>query len=175
MKKILFFIVTFLFVYTIYAQNGIDYSIDSPITAKISNGDVATGVHIVQSKESLYYISNKYNLTVDELCEINNIHKNVPLHVSQSLKIVAFYQKDGGNTSLNTDQPSVLKEVKQNIVRKISEPVENAMEKGTYHVIQFKETLYSISKQYGTTVTKLKRLNNLDSNLISLGQKLRVK
>ena len=170
MKKILFFAIVFVSC-TSNAQNGIDYSIDSPITEKITNGDVATGVHIVQAKESLYYISNKYNLTVDELCEINNIHKNVPLHISQSLKIVAFYQKDS-NSNVTTSNEPLTKETPKKVV-KINQPLETS--NATYHIIKFKETLYSISKQYGLTVSQLKTMNNLDSNLISLGQNLRVK
>ena len=170
MKKILFFAIVFMSC-TSNAQNGIDYSIDSPITEKITNGDVATGVHIVQAKESLYSISSKYNLTVDELCEINNIHKNVPLHISQSLKIVAFYQKDSNNATTPSKKP-LIKETPKKVV-KINQPLETS--NATYHVIKFKETLYSISRQYGLTVNQLKRMNNLDSNLISLGQKLRVK
>ncbi|TBN06652.1 LysM peptidoglycan-binding domain-containing protein [Hyunsoonleella flava] len=37
------------------------------------------------------------------------------------------------------------------------------------------DTLYSIAKKNNTTVTALKRLNNLKNNLISIGQKLRLK
>jgi flagellum-specific peptidoglycan hydrolase FlgJ len=36
------------------------------------------------------------------------------------------------------------------------------------------DTLYSISKSFGLSVTELKRLNNLASNTISIGQELRV-
>ena len=37
------------------------------------------------------------------------------------------------------------------------------------------DTLYSISQQYNLRPEELKRLNGLDSNIISLGQKLRVR
>ncbi|MCB0703782.1 MAG: LysM peptidoglycan-binding domain-containing protein [Saprospiraceae bacterium] len=45
----------------------------------------------------------------------------------------------------------------------------------TYHTVIKGDTLYSLSKRYGTTVDKLKQLNNLSSNIISVGQKLRIK
>jgi len=49
----------------------------------------------------------------------------------------------------------------------------NVVAKG-YHLVLKKETLYSISKQYNTTVEALRELNNLSSNDISIGQQLRV-
>ena len=43
------------------------------------------------------------------------------------------------------------------------------------HIIKKGDTLYSLSKRYGTTVDELKRLNNLSDNNLSIGQKLIVK
>ncbi len=44
-----------------------------------------------------------------------------------------------------------------------------------YHTVKQNETLYSIAKLYHISVSKLKRLNNLDGNTIALGQVLVVK
>lgn len=44
----------------------------------------------------------------------------------------------------------------------------------TYHTVAKGETLYRIARQYGVTVDDLKAWNNLTSNLIKVGQKLRV-
>lgn len=43
-----------------------------------------------------------------------------------------------------------------------------------YHVVDKGDTLYNISKRYGISVAKLKELNQLASDNISLGQKLNV-
>ncbi len=43
-----------------------------------------------------------------------------------------------------------------------------------YHIVAKGDTLYNISKRYGTTVDKLKRDNYLSSNLISIGQRLKI-
>jgi len=37
------------------------------------------------------------------------------------------------------------------------------------------DTLFSIASRYGTTVDELKRLNNLSSNVLSIGQILRIR
>ncbi len=57
---------------------------------------------------------------------------------------------------------------------KVEEIVEVASSNYT-HQVQQGDTLYNISKRYNTTVDELKRLNNLSSNDISIGQVLRVK
>lgn len=36
------------------------------------------------------------------------------------------------------------------------------------------DTLYSIAKKYNTTVDELKKLNNLTSNTLSIGQTLKI-
>ncbi|MBS3741303.1 MAG: LysM peptidoglycan-binding domain-containing protein [Candidatus Cloacimonetes bacterium] len=41
-----------------------------------------------------------------------------------------------------------------------------------YHIVKKGETLYSISKKYDTTVEQLKRINQLESNTILVGQKI---
>lgn len=43
-----------------------------------------------------------------------------------------------------------------------------------YYTVKKGDTLYSIAKKYGTTVDNLKEMNNLSSNILSIGQKLLV-
>ncbi|MFT5765749.1 MAG: LysM repeat protein [Saprospiraceae bacterium] len=45
---------------------------------------------------------------------------------------------------------------------------------GVYYLAVKGDTLFSISRKYGTTVEAIKRLNNLTSNTISIGQRLRI-
>ena len=40
------------------------------------------------------------------------------------------------------------------------------------YVVQRGDSLYSIAREYGTTVDDLKRTNNLTSNLLNIGQRL---
>lgn len=44
-----------------------------------------------------------------------------------------------------------------------------------YHEVVKGDTLYNISKRYDTTVDKLRELNDLNNNLIKIGQKIRVR
>lgn len=48
------------------------------------------------------------------------------------------------------------------------------LSKDGYHIVENGETLYSISIKYNTSVQKIKKLNNLSSSKIIIGQKLKV-
>lgn len=47
-------------------------------------------------------------------------------------------------------------------------------EQTDYYTVKAGDTLYGIARKFGTTVDKLKKLNNLSSNILSIGQKLLV-
>jgi len=52
--------------------------------------------------------------------------------------------------------------------------LKDGAKRGDYHIVAKKETLYSISKKYNTTVEELKDKNNLKVNDLSIGQELKV-
>ena len=43
-----------------------------------------------------------------------------------------------------------------------------------YYIVQSGDSLWSISKRFGLSVDKLKDINNLSSNLLSIGQTLKI-
>ena len=45
----------------------------------------------------------------------------------------------------------------------------------SYYTVEVGDSLYGIANKYGMTVEELKKLNNLQNNLLSIGQKLIVK
>lgn len=53
-------------------------------------------------------------------------------------------------------------------------PAPPATTTGPYHVVVKGDTLYSLSRKYGTTVTQIKQWNNLTSDNIKIGQVLRI-
>lgn len=56
-----------------------------------------------------------------------------------------------------------------------TDPTTTPVTNRQYHAVAAGETLYGISRRYGMTVEELKRLNQLTTNTISIGQQLRVK
>ena len=108
-----------------------------------SGGSSTTNSYVVKSGDTLWSIAKKYGVSVDELKEKNNLTSNA-LSINQVLLI-----------------PTVLEEVPEEI--------------GEYYTVVSGDTLYSIANKYGLTVDELKSLNNLSSNLLSIGQRLLVK
>ncbi len=42
------------------------------------------------------------------------------------------------------------------------------------YIVKSKDTLYSIAKKYNTSVSEIKTLNNLTSNILSIGQVIKI-
>lgn len=104
--------------------------------------DIITNEYIVKAGDTLYKIANIYNLSVADLINANNLANN-NLTVGQKLIIPTGSQP--------TPVPSY-----QN-----------------YYVTKG-DNLYAIAREYNTTVQELMKINNLTSNLLSLGQVLKV-
>ena len=104
-----------------------------------------SNIYIVKSGDSLYSIARKYNTTVDELKKLNNLSNNV-LSIGQVLKIPS---SESNNTGSNTGTTNT-------------------------YVVKSGDSLYSIARKYNTTVDEIKRLNNLSSNVLSIGQVLKI-
>lgn len=105
--------------------------------------------HIVKKGETLSSIARKYNLTLAQIYRLNNVENFDSIKIGQ--EIVVGYQEEN---SLSTD--------------------ENSFNNNSYHNVVAGETLYRIAKNYNLTVSKLKSLNGLDTNIISIGQQLKV-
>jgi LysM repeat protein len=106
-------------------------------------------VHKVVEKETLFSISRQYNVTIDEIKQWNKLPDNA-LAVGQELVIKATNTIPG----MPQTQPVEMKSAK------------------TVHTVAEKETLFSISRQYGVTVEQLKTWNNLTTEELKIGQVL---
>ncbi len=107
--------------------------------------------HTVASGETLFSISRLYGLTVDEIKSQNQITDNA-ISVGQQLKVKKT--ADENKVESRPDQTA-------------------GVEKG-FHRVQPKETLFSISRDYGVTVQQLKEWNNLTGSNLDINQVIRV-
>lgn len=163
---------------------------------KIPSALLPESTYIVKKGDSLYSIANKYNTTVDELKRINNLTSNI-LRIGQVLKLpsdkVSDVEKEENTISYTVQKGDSL----YSIARKYSTTIDkikdlnnlttNLLSIGqvlliptdtnleTTYTVQKGDSLYSIAKKYDTTVDRLKQLNNLSSNLLSIGQMLIVR
>ena len=153
-------------------------------------------IYIVKKGDSLYSIANKYNTTVEELKRINNLTSNI-LSIGQVLKLPSdkannvekeentisyTVQKGDSLYSIARKYDTTIDRIKDlnnlttnllSIGQVLLIPTDTNLE--TTYTVQKGDSLYSIAKKYNTTVDRLKQLNNLTSNLLSIGQILIVR
>ena len=152
---------------------------------------ITKDIYTVKSGDTLYSIARKYNITVDELKELNNLSNNTlsigqKLYVTKELPITeTTYTVVAGDTLYNiankfkvsVDNLKLINKLTNNIlsigqILKIPDgTIAQDQSKFTY-TVQNGDTLYSIARIYNTTVDEIKRLNNLTNNNLSIGQTL---
>ncbi|MBO5182908.1 MAG: LysM peptidoglycan-binding domain-containing protein [Bacilli bacterium] len=115
-------------------------SIGQILVIPTAKEEIVSQTYVVQSGDSLYKIAQKFNTTVNELKKLNNLSSNL-LQIGQVLTI-------SGKTDI--------------------EPSDNI------YIVKSGDSLYQIALKYNTTVNEIKSLNNLTSNLLSIGQKLKI-
>lgn len=135
-------------------------------TAAVSHSASAAAtpdVYTVQNGDTLSAIEQKYNVSVATLKSINGLSSD-DLSIGQKLKLkgqAAPEKAAAPKTSANTSTA-----VAENNVQK-----QAASSNGTY-VVDAGDSLWLISKDKGISISKLKKINHLDSNIIYPGQKL---
>ncbi len=166
---------------------GITYSYDGPMLNE--------NYYIVQAGDSLWSISRKFGISVDKLKELNNLSSN-SLSVGQRLlvkdtsssdEVGVYYTVKAGDTlygiankyDLSVDDLKKMNNLTSNnlsVGQKllVSGTGENIESEYDTYVVKSGDNLYAIARRYGITVDKLKDINNLSSNLLSVGQKLLV-
>ena len=165
-----------------------------PSTGKEEVSDYIT--YKVVSGDSLYSIAKKYNITINEIKNLNNLSSNL-LSIGQVLKIPGTskeevsgyitYKVVSGDSlySIAKKYNTTVNEIKSlnnlssnllNIGQVLKIPGTSKEEVSgyiTYKVVSG-DNLYSIARRYNTTVDKIKSLNGLSSNLLSIGQVLKI-
>ena len=148
--------------------------------------------YIVQAGDTLYKISSMFNISVQELMALNNL-SSTNLSIGQKLKVA---KKDEENNSDKTIYTVVKGDTLYQIAQKYSVSVQDIIDannlvstslsigqklliptsnnKDTLYTVVSGDSLYKIANQYGVTVDEIKKLNNLTSNLLSIGQVLKI-
>lgn len=149
-------------------------------------------VYTVEKGDTLYGIANKYNTTVDDIIVYNNL-ASTNLSVGQKILIPNIYTesdqydtytvkkgdslyKIANEYNTTVDELMKLNNLSSNLLsigQKILIPKQNESQDFDY-IVKLGDTLYSIANKYNTTVNEIKNLNNLNSNLLTVGQTLKL-
>ncbi|MCI5941117.1 MAG: LysM peptidoglycan-binding domain-containing protein [Ligilactobacillus animalis] len=120
-------------------------------TAQNSNQTQASGngTYTVKAGDSLWAIANSHKMTLNDLKRINNLSSDL-IYVGQTLKVT----KGAVTTANKTNAQSSTKKT---------------------YTVKAGDSLWRIASNNGTTVNQLKALNNLTSDMIYVGQNLKLK
>lgn len=125
-------------------------------------------IHTVQPGETLFAISREYGVTIAEIQAWNNL-AGTQLSRGQELTIFT----DNTSTSDPQNEREVTDEnmePRQSIVRD-----RDGTRGTTYYTVRSGDTLIRIAREHDMTVSQLKDLNDLQSDVIRVGQRLTVR
>ncbi len=114
--------------------------------------------HKIQNGETLSDIAKKYQVSMNNIAEANNIKSYSKIIAGRSIKIP--------KTKLIAYTSSFETGKKQDA---------SSSNNNFYYKVESGDALWTIARRYDTNVKKLKKLNNLDSEQISVGQILKIK
>lgn len=160
-----------------------------------SNGtDSGTTLYTVVSGDNLYLIASRYGVNVVDIINLNNLTSTV-LTPGQVLRIPSTsstptfttYIVKRGDTlyaiassyGVSVDELKNLNNLTSNILsigQELMIPTDKTITETNYEVytVVSGDTLYGIASRYGVSVDDIKALNNLTSNLLSVGQRLQI-
>jgi len=124
-----------------------------PYTPRPKSQPLTTGggfIHVVVAKEGMYSIAKAYNVSVDEIKQWNNL-SSTDLAIGQEVVIKKRNTVPTSSTQTSVTPPSNPKNT---------------------HIVEAKETMFSITQKYGITYQQLKDWNKLEGNELSIGQVL---
>ena len=111
-------------------------------------------IHVVKSGETLSEIAESYGIGLSKVRAANGLRSN-NIRVGQRLVIPATAKNLSGTVTQKTSTSS-------------------ASDDSKVYVVRSGDTLSSIAGRYRTTIAKLKNLNNLKSNTLHIGDRLRL-
>jgi membrane-bound lytic murein transglycosylase D len=107
--------------------------------------------HYVRRGQTVSEIASRYGTTVSAIARLNRLSRNYLIRPGQRLKVPSRGSGASGTPRSLTQEGEKL-----------------------IYVVKRGDTLYNIAKSFNTTVSNIKRMNSLRSDLLSVGQKLTI-
>lgn len=125
--------------------------------ASNTSGVASTGIHVVKENETLFSVSRQYKVSVASLRELNQL-KSDTIFVGQKLKILAV----ANNNVVRNNNASAKK------------ATETSVKKTTKYKVVAGDSLSVIAQKHSVSTSELKRVNNLTSDNVRVGQVLSI-
>ena len=182
-------------------QNNYKEYVDAVVDAVIATYEGETipslpesgNYYVVQNGDSLWKIANKYGITVNELKSLNGLTSN-NLTVGQILEVPGSSSSASGTYTVKSgdslwkianEYGLTVAELKSlngltsdNLsvgqVLKVSNSSGSSNSSSNTYTVKSGDSLWKIANGYGVTVNELKSLNDLTSDILSIGQVLKI-
>ncbi len=137
----------------------------------------------VEQGDTLYSISRRHNVSIDEIAATNGLQKPYSVKVGQYLMIPApgvpvtsWNKPDSKPASAVRKVTSIAKNGRSSAPRNPAFSTKRGQTtRAAYHTVQSGETLYGISRKYGLKPADLAERNNIGSDMnIRVGQRLKI-
>lgn len=121
----------------------------------------------VKKGDSLYKIAKKFHVSVDELKEINHIDDG---KLKPGMKLIIA--KDKAKVKEHKREGNTKEQIKT--VQK-TESVSTDYKDSEFHIVKKGDTLASIARKYGISISEIKEINDLKTKKLKIGQKILLK
>ncbi len=149
-------------------------------------------VHRVKKGESISQISKKYNVPVELIASWNDLSANHKIRTGQQLSLYLDKNDKGSQTAVD-NSATVAKNPKENTAIILASKTKKVLSQETitkvtinklqeadksklnWYEVQDGDTLWTIAKEFKLSTLQIKQLNNLQSNNIQPGKRLKIK
>lgn len=128
-------------------------------------------VHAVEAGESLFGISRMYNVTIAEIQQWNNMQGT---DIDIGSRLVIYESEQGGQ---NDPVPSIseVEEMDDSERSSLVQRIQDGAAQNDVYVVRSGDNLTQIARRFDMTVNEVKSLNNLQNDMLRVGQRLTVK
>lgn len=146
--------------------------------------------HKIQSGDTFWKLSKKYDVNMQELMSANNANESTILKVGEEITIPQeyyFYSVKSGDTpwlisqrlGVSLDEMMKLNGLNENsriyVGQKLKIPINNSTGENQYYTVKSGDTPWLISQKLGVSLSSLLSINNLnEKSYIYVGQKLKI-
>lgn len=139
-----------------------------PADAAATAPQPTTRIYTVKKGDSLWKIAKSQGTSVGELARVNNLSKTSTLQIGQKLQI----PQSSAAETMATAAASV--------IPLTSDPAGAATalaasaDAGQIYTVKSGDSLWKLARQHGLSVAAIKQANNLSSDMLKIGQQIRI-
>lgn len=132
---------------------------------------IAFHYHRVAKGETISRIARRYNITVSELCALNNLSSKAKLREGRTL-IIPMVNSKGSRANFSELGQST--EFARGGKQKLFSSSSLDESRKVSYVVKKGDTLYSVANRAGVSIEELKKWNRISGNSIKVGEKLTI-